>query len=91
MGAYGCVWVRACAIRRVAVASGIFFGSISLCVNFGLLGVLGYGGSMVNSGAMSAGDLTSFALYALTAAAGYRWAMAGIMARVGGLGGWVGY
>ena len=57
--------------QRTAVARGVFFGGVSLGINASLLAVLGYGGILVNEGAMTAGDLTSFALYSVTVGAGF--------------------
>ncbi|KAF9486088.1 hypothetical protein BDN70DRAFT_794900 [Pholiota conissans] len=49
--------------RREAIASGIFFGSTGWSGNVTLLGLLGYGGTLVSQGAISIGDLTSLLLY----------------------------
>ncbi|KAJ3409413.1 ATP-binding cassette sub- B member 10, mitochondrial [Chytridiales sp. JEL 0842] len=46
-----------------ALANGLFFGGAGLSGNLILLAILYYGGSMVTSGAISVGDLTSFFLY----------------------------
>lgn len=49
--------------RKEAIASGIFFGSTGWSGNVTLLGLLGYGGTLVSQGAISVGDLTSLLLY----------------------------
>ncbi|KAI0343512.1 P-loop containing nucleoside triphosphate hydrolase protein [Trametopsis cervina] len=49
--------------RKEAVASGIFFGSTGWSGNVTLLALLGYGGTLVSSGAISVGDLTSLLMY----------------------------
>ncbi|TFY57456.1 hypothetical protein EVJ58_g7010 [Rhodofomes roseus] len=49
--------------RKEAIASGIFFGSTGWSGNVTLLGLLGYGGTMVSQGQISVGDLTSLLLY----------------------------
>ncbi|KAF8339323.1 P-loop containing nucleoside triphosphate hydrolase protein [Amanita rubescens] len=49
--------------RKEAIASGIFFGSTGWSGNVTLLGLLGYGGTLVSSGVISVGDLTSLLLY----------------------------
>ena len=48
---------------REGVASGLFFGGAGLSGNLIMLAILYYGGMMVQSGAISVGDLTSFFLY----------------------------
>jgi ABC-type multidrug transport system fused ATPase/permease subunit len=48
---------------KEAYASGLFFGGAGLSGNLVMLAILYYGGSMVQSGAISVGDLTSFFLY----------------------------
>ncbi|KII95612.1 hypothetical protein PLICRDRAFT_222870 [Plicaturopsis crispa FD-325 SS-3] len=49
--------------RREAVASAIFFGSTGWSGNVTLLGLLGFGGSLVSKGQITVGDLTSLLLY----------------------------
>ncbi|KAK0459094.1 P-loop containing nucleoside triphosphate hydrolase protein [Desarmillaria tabescens] len=49
--------------RKEAIASGIFFGSTGWSGNITLLGLLGYGGTLVSRGEISVGDLTSLLLY----------------------------
>ncbi|KIJ15572.1 hypothetical protein PAXINDRAFT_133652 [Paxillus involutus ATCC 200175] len=49
--------------RKEAVASGIFFGSTGWSGNMTILGLLGYGGTLVSQGAITVGDLTSLLLY----------------------------
>lgn len=49
--------------KREAIASGIFFGSTGWSGNVTLLGLLGYGGTLVSRGDISVGDLTSLLLY----------------------------
>ncbi|KAJ3196354.1 ATP-binding cassette sub- B member 10, mitochondrial [Irineochytrium annulatum] len=44
-------------------ATGLFFGGMGFAGNIVVLAILYYGGSMVQSGAISVGDLTSFFLY----------------------------
>ncbi|KAG8221227.1 P-loop containing nucleoside triphosphate hydrolase protein [Butyriboletus roseoflavus] len=49
--------------RKEAIASGIFFGSTGWSGNMTVLGLLGYGGTLVSQGAITVGDLTSLLLY----------------------------
>ncbi|KAF9228497.1 hypothetical protein BS17DRAFT_851606 [Gyrodon lividus] len=49
--------------RKEAVATGIFFGSTGWSGNMTILGLLGYGGTLVSKGAITVGDLTSLLLY----------------------------
>ena len=51
--------------RRIGIVSGWFDASVHLAANLGLIAVLGYGGTQIASGAMSAGDLTAFLMYSL--------------------------
>ncbi len=53
--------------RRVSVAQAGFDAALHWSTNLALLAVLGYGGFLVESGAMTAGDLTSFLMYSLYA------------------------
>ncbi|KAK2463064.1 hypothetical protein APHAL10511_004719 [Amanita phalloides] len=50
-------------VRKEAIASGIFFGSTGWSGNVTILGLLGYGGTLVSNGVISVGDLTSLLLY----------------------------
>ncbi|KAF9560984.1 hypothetical protein CPC08DRAFT_707705 [Agrocybe pediades] len=56
--------------RREAIASGIFFGSTGWSGNITILGLLGYGGTLVSQGAISIGDLTSLLLYTVYVGSG---------------------
>lgn len=49
--------------RKEAIASGIFFGSTGWSGNVTILGLLGYGGTLVSQGVITVGDLTSLLLY----------------------------
>ncbi|KAF8627662.1 hypothetical protein AX15_004353 [Amanita polypyramis BW_CC] len=49
--------------RKEAIASGIFFGSTGWSGNVTVLGLLGYGGTLVSQGAISVGELMSLLLY----------------------------
>ncbi|KAF9450097.1 hypothetical protein P691DRAFT_666011 [Macrolepiota fuliginosa MF-IS2] len=49
--------------RKEAIASGIFFGSTGWSGNVTVLGLLGYGGTLVSQGVITVGDLTSLLLY----------------------------
>ncbi|TPX47553.1 hypothetical protein SeMB42_g03282 [Synchytrium endobioticum] len=49
--------------KKEAIASGLFFGGAGLSGNIVILALLYYGGGMVQSGAISIGELTSFFLY----------------------------
>ncbi len=51
--------------RRIGIVSGWFDASVHFAANLGLIAVLGYGGTQIASGAMSAGDLTAFLMYSL--------------------------
>jgi ABC-type multidrug transport system fused ATPase/permease subunit len=53
--------------RRVGIAQAGFDAALVWSTNLALLAVLGYGGFLVQSGAMTAGDLTSFLMYSLYA------------------------
>ncbi|XJO74141.1 hypothetical protein BDV3_005001 [Batrachochytrium dendrobatidis] len=48
---------------KEALASGIFFGGAGLSGNLVMLAILYYGGSMVQSGEISVGELATFFLY----------------------------
>ncbi|KAI8851224.1 P-loop containing nucleoside triphosphate hydrolase protein [Chytridium lagenaria] len=48
---------------KEGLATGLFFGGMGLSGNVVMLAILYYGGSMVQSGAITVGDLTSFFLY----------------------------
>ena len=52
---------------QVAIASATFDGTIHMATNICLVSVLGYGGSLVLDGALTAGQLTSFLMYSLYA------------------------
>lgn len=56
------------AAKKRAFAEGTFAAVATLIANFAIAGVLWYGGSLVLSGDMSVGTLTSFILYTLTVA-----------------------
>ncbi|KAH9915484.1 P-loop containing nucleoside triphosphate hydrolase protein [Fomitopsis serialis] len=56
--------------RKEAIASGIFFGSTGWSGNVTLLGLLGFGGTMVSQGQISVGDLTSLLLYTVYVGSG---------------------
>ena len=49
--------------KRAKRARGMFMGGLSLSINCSLFSVLYFGGSMVGSGELTIGTLTSFALY----------------------------
>ena len=51
--------------RKVAVAAAAFEASVHFATNLALIAVLGYGGSLVMSEVMTAGELTSFLLYSV--------------------------
>ncbi|THV05164.1 hypothetical protein K435DRAFT_790548 [Dendrothele bispora CBS 962.96] len=50
-------------VKKEAIATGIFFGSTGWSGNVTLLGLLGYGGTLVSQGQITVGDLTSLLLY----------------------------
>ncbi|KAI5988152.1 P-loop containing nucleoside triphosphate hydrolase protein [Pisolithus albus] len=50
-------------VRKEAIASGIFFGSTGWSGNVTILGLLGYGGTLVAQGVITVGNLTSLLLY----------------------------
>ncbi|KAK3242180.1 hypothetical protein CYMTET_48117 [Cymbomonas tetramitiformis] len=52
--------------RKVGVPQAVFDGMAYLAGNMALVAVLGYGGSMVTSGAITAGELTSFLMYSMS-------------------------
>ncbi|KAF5348715.1 hypothetical protein D9758_006757 [Tetrapyrgos nigripes] len=56
--------------KKEAIASGIFFGSTGWSGNVTILGLLGYGGTLVSSGAITVGDLTSLLLYTVYVGSG---------------------
>ncbi|KAH7883273.1 P-loop containing nucleoside triphosphate hydrolase protein [Phlebopus sp. FC_14] len=56
--------------RREAIATGIFFGSTGWSGNLTILGLLGYGGTLVSQGAITVGDLTSLLLYTVYVGSG---------------------
>lgn len=49
--------------RRIGIVAGVFDGAVHFAANISLVAVLGYGGHLVGTGAMTAGDLTAFLLY----------------------------
>ncbi|KAG1692831.1 hypothetical protein DVH05_024445 [Phytophthora capsici] len=49
--------------KRAKRARGVFMGGLSLSINCSLFSVLYFGGSLVGSGELTIGTLTSFALY----------------------------
>jgi ATP-binding cassette subfamily B protein len=51
--------------RRIGIVAAWFDGAVHMAANFGLVAVLWYGGNQIGSGALSAGDLTSFLMYSL--------------------------
>jgi ABC-type multidrug transport system fused ATPase/permease subunit len=51
--------------RRIGIVAAWFDGAVHMAANFGLVAVLWYGGNQISSGALSAGDLTSFLMYSL--------------------------
>lgn len=57
--------------RRAASAQGLFMGGLSLTVNASLMAVLYAGGSLVAEGAMTVGNLTSFAIYSSMVGLGF--------------------
>lgn len=50
---------------QVGQATAWFEAVVHLAANMSLLTVLGYGGSLVMDGAMTAGELTAFLVYSL--------------------------
>ncbi|EIW80291.1 hypothetical protein CONPUDRAFT_82597 [Coniophora puteana RWD-64-598 SS2] len=56
--------------RKEAIASGIFFGSTGWSGNLTMLGLLGYGGSLVSEGMITVGNLTSLLLYTVYVGSG---------------------
>ena len=57
--------------RSVAAADGLFMGCLSFSVNASLLCVLYFGGCLVQTGEMTVGHLTSFALYSSMVGLGF--------------------
>ncbi len=51
--------------RRIGIVAAYFDGAVHMAANISLVAVLWYGGSQVQDGAMSAGDLTAFLMYSL--------------------------
>jgi ATP-binding cassette subfamily B protein len=50
---------------KAGTAQAAFDGTVHVAANAAILGVLGYGGTMVLSGVMTAGDLAGFLMYSL--------------------------
>jgi ATP-binding cassette, subfamily B (MDR/TAP), member 10 len=50
---------------KLGLANASFFSGVHLAANLALLGVLGYGGSLVMASEMTVGTLTSFLFYSL--------------------------
>ncbi|KAG5189644.1 P-loop containing nucleoside triphosphate hydrolase protein [Tribonema minus] len=57
--------------RRAASARGAFMGGLSASANASLVAVLYFGGSLVARGAMTVGDLASFAMYSSLVGLGF--------------------
>ncbi|KAF0694390.1 Aste57867_14730 [Aphanomyces stellatus] len=51
--------------QKRSLASATFFGAVDLSVKMSMLGVLGYGGSMVADGVLTVGELSAFLMYTL--------------------------
>ncbi|KAG9398336.1 Multidrug resistance protein 1 [Aphanomyces cochlioides] len=49
--------------QKRSLASATFFGSVDLSAKMSMLGVLGFGGSMVADGVLTVGELSSFLMY----------------------------
>ncbi|ETV92142.1 hypothetical protein H310_13396 [Aphanomyces invadans] len=51
--------------KKRSLASATFFGAVDLSVKMSMLGVLGYGGTMVAENVLTVGELSSFLMYTL--------------------------
>lgn len=51
--------------RRIGVVAALFDGAVHAAANVAMIAVLWFGGEMVASGNMTAGDLTAFLMYSL--------------------------
>ena len=51
--------------KRIGIVAAYFDGAVHMAANVSLIAVLGYGGSLVASGALSPGDLTAFLMYSV--------------------------
>eukprot|EP00922_Rhytidocystis_sp_ex-Travisia-forbesii_P038864 GHVS01057901.1.p1 GENE.GHVS01057901.1~~GHVS01057901.1.p1 ORF type:complete len:681 (-),score=148.80 GHVS01057901.1:174-2216(-) len=58
-------------VRKMSSAEGVQMGAMGLAVNASLLAVLYFGGSLVNRGELSVGNLTSFCLYSSMVGLGF--------------------
>eukprot|EP00922_Rhytidocystis_sp_ex-Travisia-forbesii_P038859 GHVS01057895.1.p1 GENE.GHVS01057895.1~~GHVS01057895.1.p1 ORF type:complete len:705 (-),score=103.49 GHVS01057895.1:323-2437(-) len=58
-------------LRQMSCAEGVQMGAMGLALNASLLGVLYFGGSLVNRGELSVGNLTSFCLYSSMVGLGF--------------------
>jgi ABC-type multidrug transport system fused ATPase/permease subunit len=51
--------------RRIGIVAAYFDGGVHAAANVGLIAVLWYGGGLISTGELSAGDLTAFLMYSL--------------------------